>query len=113
MTREVVEDDGGETPEEGSTTSESESYDGDGDAHAQRREERFVDYYRVKRGRPTSEGQHMRRGVHMTSQDRSARKVAPSGRLLGGGGAVRAPAGAIGYDGHNSDSTSADHKPPR
>ncbi len=69
---------------------------------------RFVDYYRVARGRPTSEGKHLRRGVHVVSHDRDARPKPVSQTR-------RAPPIALGYDGgHNSDSTNTDHnKPPR
>ncbi len=83
VTHEVIDDDGGETPSEGSSSAES-FYDADGDAHAQHREERFVDYYRVRRGRPTSEGRHLRRGVHVVSHDKDARKlpITPSNRSV-------------------------------
>ena len=46
MKREVIEDDLGQTPEEGSSTDGDESYDGDGDQFRNRKEERFIDYYR-------------------------------------------------------------------
>ena len=46
VTREVIEDDLGQTPEEGSSTDGDESYDGDGDQFHNRKEERFIDYYR-------------------------------------------------------------------
>ena len=44
--REVIEDDLGQTPEEGSSTDGDESYDGDGDHYRNRKEERYIDYYR-------------------------------------------------------------------
>ena len=44
--REVIEDDLGQTPEEGSSTDGDESYDGDGDQYRNRKEERYIDYYR-------------------------------------------------------------------
>ncbi len=50
-----------------------------------------MDYYRVPQGRPTSEGTHLRRGVHVSSQDRDARKIRPSGRLLQQGSGSRSP----------------------
>ena len=49
MKREVIEDDLGQTPEEGSSTDGDESYDGDGDQYRNRKEERFIDYYRYIR----------------------------------------------------------------
>ena len=42
----MIEDDLGQTPEEGSSTDGDESYDGDGDQFRNRKEERFIDYYR-------------------------------------------------------------------
>ena len=70
MKREVIEDDLGQTPEEGSSTDGEESYDGDGDQYRNRKEERFIDYYSVPRGRPLSEGKLVRKGIHLKSQDK-------------------------------------------
>ena len=74
MKREVIEDDLGQTPEEGSSTDGDESYDGDGDQYHNRKEERFIDYYSVPRGRPLSEGKLVRKGIHLKSQDKG-RKI--------------------------------------
>ena len=76
VTREVVADDNHETPEEGSST-DSESYDGDAHGYSNKKEERYIDYYRVQKGRPISEGEHLRRGIHLRSQDKDAQKMDP------------------------------------
>ena len=74
MKREVIEDDLGQTPEEGSSTDGDESYDGDGDQYHNRKEERFIDYYSVPRGRPLSEGKLVRKGIHLKSQDKGRKE---------------------------------------
>jgi len=119
--REVIEDDLGQTPEEGSSTDGDESYDGDGDQYHNRKEERFIDYYSVPRGRPLSEGKLVRKGIHLKSQDKDSRKKEPAGWMRNGGGGASRKA-ALTYSPHHqrsdelSDSTSADaaaRPPPR
>ena len=124
----MIEDDLGQTPEEGSSTDGDESYDGDGDQYRNRKEERFIDYYSVPRGRPLSEGKLVRKGIHLKSQDKDSRKKEPTGWMRnggggGGGGTSRKPALTYNPRHHQqqrsdelSDSTSADaaaRPPPR
>ena len=44
------------------------------DGFAQRKEERFVDYYRVPQGKPIKDGQFISHGIHLTSYDKTERK---------------------------------------
>lgn len=76
VTREVIEDKHDETPDDGTST-DTESYDGDAHGYTDRKEERFIDYYRVPAGRPVTEGKLVRRGIHMTTRDRDAKPIDP------------------------------------
>ena len=44
------------------------------DGFAQRKEERFVDYYRVPQGKSIKDGQFISHGIHLTSYDKTERK---------------------------------------
>merc|ERR1719412_582395 len=70
VSRECVEDKGEETPEEGDST-DTESNDGDKDSFSQRKEDRFIDYYRVPKGKSVKEGTLVRHGIHLSSYDKS------------------------------------------
>jgi len=70
VTRECVEDDNQETSTDGSS-SESESHDGDRDSFSQRKEDRYIDYYTVPRGKGIKDGKFLRHGIHLTSYDKS------------------------------------------
>lgn len=104
VTREVVKDDGRETPEEGSST-EDESYDADAHGYNTRKEERFVDYYKVPVGRPTSEGKYIRRGIHLSSQDKDSRRMDPWSK--------RSRSKALTYDDQSDSTTNWSERPPR
>ncbi len=115
MTREVVEDKMHQTPSDGSST-EEESYDGDGNKYRNRKEDRYIDYYTVPRGRPISEGRLVRKGIHLSSQDKDSRKKEPTSWMRNGGtrsGSSGAKALTYHRGDDLSDSTSADNKPPR
>ena len=73
VNRECVEDQGEETPDEGDST-ETESHDGDKDSFSQRREDKFVDYYRVPKGKTVKDGKLVRHGIHLSSHDKSNAK---------------------------------------
>jgi len=109
VTRENIEDDNEETPSEGTST-DSESNDGDRDSFSQRKEDRFIDYYTVPRGKSIKEGKFLRHGIHLTSYDKSNK----AGELEED--SVRRP--ALAYKG-DSDSTGdmwggpTPHKPPK
>jgi hypothetical protein len=75
VTRECVEDKGDETPEEGDST-DTESNDGDKDSFSQRREDKFIDYYRVPKGKSVKEGKLVRHGIHLSSYDKNNAKGA-------------------------------------
>ena len=44
------------------------------DGFSQRKEERFVDYYRVPKGKSLKEGQFLSHGIHLTSYDKTDQK---------------------------------------
>ena len=73
VNRECIEDQGEETPEEGDST-DTESHDGDKDSFSQRKEDKFVDYYRVPKGKTVKEGKLVRHGIHLSSHDKSNAK---------------------------------------
>ena len=73
VNRECVEDKGDETPDEGDST-ETESHDGDKDSFSQRREDKFIDYYRVPKGKTVKDGKLVRHGIHLSSHDKSNAK---------------------------------------
>jgi len=73
VNRECVEDQGEETPDEGDST-ETESHDGDKDSFSQRREDKFIDYYRVPKGKTVKDGKLVRHGIHLSSHDKSNAK---------------------------------------
>ena len=105
VSRECVEDDNAETPSDGSST-ESESHDGDRDSFSNRKEDRYIDYYSVPKGKSIKEGKFLRHGIHLTSYDK--------GNKAGGldVDSVRRP--ALPYKG-DSDSTGDlwSSKPPK
>ena len=74
VSRECVEDKGEETPEEGDST-DTESNDGDKDSFSQRREDKFIDYYRVPKGKTVKDGKFVRHGIHLSSHDKSNAKA--------------------------------------
>ena len=73
VNRECIEDQGDETPEEGDST-DTESNDGDKDSFSQRREDKFIDYYRVPKGKTVKEGKLVRHGIHLSSHDKNNAK---------------------------------------
>jgi len=73
VNRECIEDQGEETPEEGDST-DTESHDGDKDSFSQRKEDKFVDYYRTPKGKSAKEGKLVRHGIHLSSHDKSNAK---------------------------------------
>jgi len=74
VNRECIEDNEEETPSDGESTEETESRDGDRDAFSQRKEDRTIDYFKVPKGKSMNEAKFLRRGLHMTSYDKSDQK---------------------------------------
>lgn len=71
VSRECIQDHEDQTPSEGESTEETESHDGDRDGFSQRKEDRYIDYYQVPKGKSFREGKLIRKGLHMSSYDKS------------------------------------------
>lgn len=104
VTKERVLDVSKATPDAGSSTDE-ESYDADGHGYSQRKEDRYIDYYKVPKGKPISEGKFIRHGVHLSSHDKDSRKIEPWSQ--------RARHRALMYDDHSDSTNLSESKPPR
>lgn len=96
VTREVIEDKDSDTPEGGSSDDESVARNGDVRHFSNRKEDRFIDYYKVPKGKSYKEGTKIGRGIHMTSSDRNDNTRFPSSNNLN----------AIGYQQESDNSTS-------
>lgn len=105
VTHEVVQDDRDQTPDDGTST-EEEYRDGDARGYSHRKEDRYVDYYKVPKGRPISEGKLFRHGVHLASEDKTSRPIDAWPK--------RSRHHALQYEDHSDSTTNySETRPPR
>ena len=104
VTKERILDTSKATPDDGSST-EEESYDADAQGYSQRKEDRYIDYYKVPKGKPVSEGKFLRHGIHLSSHDKDSRKIDPW--------STRSRHRALMYDDQSDSTNLSDNKPPR